>query len=233
MAPDSPDIIILDEIPFTVDEKGLFELLKIKPGSRHAAELTDIFGKACAAARPKAAFAVAPVNDKSDDTVHIAGVRFKNRILAVNLKDAGVAYPFIATCGQELDEWSRGMAGTLHSFWADTIKLLALGCAMGHLEAYLKERLGGSALSSMNPGSLENWPLAEQKTLFEIIGSAATAIGVSLTDKMVLHPLKSVSGIYFISEEGFTNCRLCPRQQCNARRSSYEPGLYMVRYGCG
>lgn len=233
MAAHSPDIIILDEIPFNVDEKGLLEILKVKPGSRHAAKLVGIFDEALTAARPKAAFAVAPVDDKSDDTVHIAGVRFKSRILAVNLKDANMAYPFIATCGQELEKWSSHMSGTLHSFWADTIKLLALGCAMGHLEAYLKERLGGAVLSSMNPGSLEDWPLAEQKPLFGIIGGAAEKIGVSLTEHMVLLPLKSVSGIHFVSEEGFTNCRLCPRQHCDLRREAYEPALYTVRYGCG
>lgn len=233
MTSNPPDLVIHDEIPFTVDEKGFFELLKIRPGSRHAAELADIFNEARTAARPKAAFAVAPVDDKSDDTVSIAGVRFKSRILAVNLKDANVAYPFIATCGQELEKWSSHMSGTLHSFWADTIKLLALGCAMGHLEAYLKERLGSAALSTMNPGSLEDWPLTEQKPLFGIIGGGAEKIGVSLTERMVLLPLKSVSGIHFISEEGFTNCRLCPRQHCDLRRKAYEPALYTVRYGCG
>ena len=232
MTSNPPDLVILDEIPFTVDEKGLLEILKIKPGSRHAAELADIFNEARTAARPKAAFAVAPVDDKAADSIRIAGVGFTSRVLAVNLKDVNVAYPFIATCGQELEKWSSHMSGTLHSFWADTIKLLALGCAMGHLEAYLKERLGGAVLSSMNPGSLEDWPLAEQKPLFGIIGGAAEKIGVSLTGHMVLFPLKSVSGIHFISEEGFTNCRLCPRQHCNARRSPYEPALYTVRYGC-
>jgi hypothetical protein len=230
MAPGSPDIIVLDEIPFTVDEKGLFELFKIRPGSRHTAELTDIFGEACTAARPKATFAVAPVDDKSDDTISIAGVRFKSRILSVNLKDANVAYPFLATCGQELEEWSRHITGTLHSFWADTIKLLALGCAMRHLEAYLKERLGDTALSAMNPGSLEDWPLAEQRPLFDLIGGAAEKIGVCLTEHMVLLPLKSVSGIHFISEEGFTNCRLCPREHCPLRREAYVSGLYTESY---
>lgn len=226
MAPGIPDIIILDEIPFTVEEKGLFELLKVRPGSRHAAELKEIFDKACTTARPKAAFAVVTVDDRSDDTVSVSGVRFKSRILALNLKDASVAYPFIATCGRELEEWSRGMTGTLHSFWADTIMLLALGCVMGHLEAYLKDRIGNASLSSMNPGSLPDWPLEEQRPLFELIGGAAKIIGVGLTEKMVLLPLKSVSGIHFISEEGFTNCRLCPRERCPARREAYRAELY-------
>lgn len=222
----SPDIIILDTIPFIADEKGLFELLKIKPGSRHAAGLAAIFDEAVFAARPKAAFAVAPVDGRSTETVSVAGVGFTSRILAANLKDAVVVYPFVATCGQELEEWSRGISGALQSFWADTIKLLALGCAIGHVDAYLKERIGGAALSSMNPGSLEDWPLAQQRPLFEIIGSDAGKIGVSLTEQMVLKPLKSVSGIQFISGDGFTNCRLCPREKCPARREAYEAEGY-------
>ena len=34
------DRIILDNIPFEVDEKGFAEILKIKPGSRSAVEFS-------------------------------------------------------------------------------------------------------------------------------------------------------------------------------------------------
>jgi len=48
---------------------------------------------------------------------------------------------------------------------------------------------------------------------------------------MVIQPLKSVSGIQFVSEEGFVNCSLCPRENCPGRRADYDAGLYDVRYG--
>jgi len=54
------------------------------------------------------------------------------------------------------------------------------------------------------------------------LGDSAKAIGTRLTEKMVIQPLKSVSGIQFVSEEGFVNCSLCPRQGCPSRRAPYD-----------
>ena len=225
------DRIILDNIPFEVDEKGFAEILKIKPGSRSAAEFSQILGEARHVARPKAAFAVASVDQLTDESVRIGKVTFKSRILKVNLEHAGIVYPFVATCGAEIEDWSKSMNGMLHSFWADNIKMMALGCALSHLDSYLKERLEGAQLSSMNPGSLEDWPIEQQAPLFELLADAAGSIGVSLSRSMVIQPLKSVSGIQFVSEEGFVNCSLCPREDCPGRRADYDAGLYDVRYG--
>jgi hypothetical protein len=160
-----------------------------------------------------------------------AGERFFSRLLHDNLKDAGLIYPYLATCGKELEEWSRSLAGSLHSFWADAVMLMALGCAVNRLEAFLKERLGsGIELSIMNPGSLSDWPLEAQAALFSVLGDAASAIGVELTEKMVIRPLKSVSGVHFVSENTFINCRLCPRRKCPLRRTAYDPGSYAFKY---
>lgn len=224
------DKIILDDIPFEADEKGLAELLRIRPGTKGAADFSAILREACTAARPKAAFAVASADVSGDDSVGIGAVRFTSRILRVNLGKAGVVFPFVATCGTELEEWSSGMSGTLHAFWAENIMLMALGNAVARMEAHLKERLDVPELSTMNPGSLADWPIEEQAPLFALLGEAAQAVGVRLTESLVIRPLKSVSGISFVSEEGFVNCSLCPREGCGSRRAPYDAGLYGERY---
>ncbi|HPI92383.1 MAG TPA: vitamin B12 dependent methionine synthase [Deltaproteobacteria bacterium] len=225
------DRIILDTIPFDADEHGLMELLRIRPGTGNALEFSSILARAKDVARPRAAFGVASADTSGRDEVDIDGVRFQSRVLRVNLDKAGVVFPFIATCGEELEAFSQDMTGMLRSFWADSLMLTALGCAVSALEAHLKERLGGAPLSTMNPGSLEDWPLSEQSSLFRLLGDAAGAVGVRLTEKMVIRPLKSVSGISFVSEERFTNCSLCPRQGCGSRRAPYDAVLYGKRYG--
>ena len=215
--------IILDDIPFEVDEKGLAALLRIQPGSRSSSELSKILQEARLVASPKAAFAAASAHMIKEGTIEIGGIRFTSRLLCANLSNSGIAYPFAATCGTELEEWSRTKGGMLHSFWADSIMLMALGCAVTFLETCLKKRLGeGVSLSSMNPGSLADWPLTEQAALFSLLGDSAEAIGTRLTDKMVIHPLKSVSGIQFASARAFVNCSLCPRQGCPSRRAPYD-----------
>ncbi len=223
--------IILDDIPFIMDAHQCFELLRIKPGSRHELEFADIFEGARAVARPKAAFCVAEVNERGDTCVDIGGVLFESSILRINLEKSPVVFPFVATCGKELDEFAGALGGALHRYWADTIQMLALGTAVNMLEEHLKGRVSPAELSCMNPGSLEDWPLQQQSLMFDLLGNAAQRIGVSLTESYVLIPLKSVTGIQFVTQEKFMNCQLCPRQNCEGRRSPYEAGLYDQRYG--
>jgi len=77
----------------------------------------------------------------------------------------------------------------------------------------------------MNPGSLESWPITQQKELFSLFGNVEELIGVKLTDSCVMFPLKSVSGIYFPTEINFESCQLCPREKCIGRRTPYDPEL--------
>lgn len=223
--------IILDDIPFSVTAKQCFELLRIKPGSRHALEFADLLEEAKAIARPKAAFLAAAVDERGDTHVIIHGVRFDSSILRINLEESPVVFPFVATCGHELNEFTEGLEGTLHLFWADTIKMLALGSAMSMLDEHLKERVSPAELSCMNPGSLEDWPLQQQSPMFDLLGQAPQKIGVSLTESYVLIPLKSVTGVQFVTQEKFMNCRLCPRENCEGRREPYQADLYEKRYG--
>ncbi|HOS98052.1 MAG TPA: vitamin B12 dependent methionine synthase [Deltaproteobacteria bacterium] len=222
--------IILDDIPFEADENGLMELLRIRPGTRNAADFCAILREAGAVARPRAGFGVASPVMAGDDSVEIGQVRFTGRILRVNLEKAGVVFPFVATCGTELEEWSSGLSGTLHAFWAENIMLLALGSAVARLEQHLKDRLGVQEFSTMNPGSLPEWPIEQQAPLFALLGDTVRAMGVRLTDRMVIRPLKSVSGISFVSAEGFVNCALCPRERCPSRRAAYDAALYRIRF---
>jgi hypothetical protein len=222
--------IILDDIPFEADENGLMELLRIRHGTRNAADFCAILREARSVARPKACFGVASPAITGDDSVEIDRVRFASRILRVNLEKAGVVFPFVATCGTGLEEWSSGLNGTLHAFWAENIMLLALGSAVARMEQHLKDLLGVQELSTMNPGSLPDWPIEQQAPLFALLGDAAQAVGTRLTGSLVIRPLKSVSGISFVSAEGFVNCSLCPRDRCPSRRAAYDSGLYRVRF---
>jgi hypothetical protein len=88
-----------------------------------------------------------------------------------------------------------------------------------------------ATLSTMNPGSLADWPLAQQRVLFALLGNTEAAIGVSLTPSLLMTPTKSVSGIAFPTEGSFASCQLCPRKACPNRRAPYDPGLKERKYG--
>ena len=216
------DSIILDHIPFNVDEVALMDILRIRSGSRNAAQFSTLFKEAIEIAVPKAVYAMTEAHILEGDAVEIGGVQFQSPLLCVNLEKAGTVFPFAATCGIELEEWSKKMHSVMHAFWADTIMLMALGCAVNRLEACLKEKVGSEALSSMNPGSLPEWAIEEQANIFALIGEKAATVGIRLTKNMIIRPQKSISGIYFVSENGFCNCSLCPRERCFVRRAPYK-----------
>jgi hypothetical protein len=82
----------------------------------------------------------------------------------------------------------------------------------------------------MNPGSLEDWPITAQPKLFQLLGDPKKSIGVELLDSMLMLPNQTVSGIRFVSEEGFSNCELCPREHCSHRTIPYNPELLTKKY---
>ena len=81
----------------------------------------------------------------------------------------------------------------------------------------------------MNPGSLPDWPISQQRPLFDLVGKAAE-IGVHLTDSYLMRPLKSVSGILFATDVTYENCQLCPVERCPNRRAPYDPTLFDRKY---
>jgi hypothetical protein len=88
--------------------------------------------------------------------------------------------------------------------------------------------LGKTAV--MTPGSIDDWPIQEQKPLFTILGGIEAAIGVRLRDSFMMEPRQSVSGIVFPTAIDFQTCMLCPRQKCPKRRAPYDRNLYEQRF---
>jgi len=222
--------VIIDNIPLDIRAEQLYPILKIQSSSTLARRMDSLLQAAVKHGRPKVAYKLSAVEHEDDHTVLLDKVYFRSKVLQVNLRDCRRAFPFVATCGLELDIWSKTITNTLESFWADTINMLALGIALSAFKKQIAEQFKTSTTSTMNPGSLEDWPLSEQHNLFELLGQACGTIGVRLTQNALMVPLKSVSGIEFESGENFYNCRLCPREKCPGRRAAYDEHLFKMKY---
>ncbi len=222
--------IVLDDIRFETEFETLANRLRVSEGSASAKQLEQLLAEAHTIARPKALYRVAYVESKAEDSVCLDGHWFKSRVLRVNLEDVHRVFPFVATCGRELYAWKTSMDDMLQRFYAETINEAALGAAREALKRHLVDtyRLGRTA--RMNPGSLQDWPITSQRTLFALLGDPEAAIGVHLTESMLMIPQKSVSGIRFATERRFESCQLCPRDVCPNRRAPYEEGLYEAEF---
>jgi hypothetical protein len=222
---------VLDHIPFQVDIPQLFHMLHLEDGSDDAYAARRLIAEAETIARPKALSTVGYIDSKADDAVAVNGVTLTSRVLRVNLEGAQRVFVYVATCGTELEAWGRGKDDIMESFWADGIMLQAVRSAGTALTAFLEAAYRPGRLAHMNPGSLQDWPLREQRPLFSLAGDVEERIGVRLTDSYLMVPAKSVSGLYFPTEETFESCQLCGREVCPNRRAPFDPALFDRKYG--
>ncbi|HPJ22861.1 MAG TPA: vitamin B12 dependent-methionine synthase activation domain-containing protein [Clostridia bacterium] len=189
-------------------------------------ELFDsMIEKAMSIGNAKLAFGEAYITERFDDGVSIDSYRFHCRLMKNNLMEVNRVFPFVATCGRELYEWARGIDDVFIQYWADHIMEVTLRNAIAHLYDTVRTAYGVSKIASMNPGSLDGWPIEQQVELFELLENKNRDLGVELTESFLMVPQKSVSGILFKSKSGYTNCKLCEMVNCPSRRAPFEPGL--------
>jgi hypothetical protein len=222
--------VILRDISFALDLEKLKKRLRIREGSRYGERLADMVVEAEGIAGPKAYYRSAYIEERGEEHVVVDDVRFKSRVLSVNLEGTHRVFPYVATCGQELEVWARDIDDVLLQFWAEAIKEDVLRAAIRALHADMEARYQPGRMAAMNPGSLRDWPIQEQRALFRLLGDPETAIGVRLTESCLMLPNKSVSGLRFPTEVSFENCQLCPREGCPGRRAPYDRALYDRRY---
>jgi hypothetical protein len=218
------DITVHDEIPWAPEATTIARQMQLLPDDREgAAQVAKLIALAADLGRPKALYADCPVDPAGDDAVEICGVRFVSKLLCRNLDKVGRVFPYVATCGRELEEATLLDDDFMTPYIWDAIKADALQAAIRYLQYQLTARYRFPKLAQMNPGSLQDWPLEQQKPLFSVLGDVEAAIGVRLSEDCLMIPVKSVSGIQFPTVVSFENCMLCPRDGCRNRRANYDP----------
>ncbi|MBN1348150.1 vitamin B12 dependent methionine synthase [candidate division KSB1 bacterium] len=219
---------MLADIPFDLKSETLMEQLRIAPGTEDAIQFQEMLRKAQEIARPKAAFAECFVDGKGVDTIKIGGFTFTSRMLRKNLESVERVFPFIATCGHEIDEKIPVEDDFLQEYWKDTIKASLLGSASKFLAKHIdqKFRLGKTATMSPGSGDATVWHIEQQRELFALLGNVKQAIGVRLTDSCLMIPNKTVSGIRFATEKDFRTCQVCHRKDCPSRTAPFDKQLW-------
>ena len=216
--------IYVVEIPFRLNHASVVKRLRLpKSDGRHEAMVSELLERSRAMAHMKAVYRVSRAQVIDRDTVDIGGTRFTSRALSKNLVDQNTVFPFIATVGKELDEFSVPAGNIMRQFCLDGIKTLALVSAVDDLAESLKEKYRLGNVAHMNPGEIEDWPITAQKPLFELFDGAEEQVGVTLTAGGLMKPLKSRSGILFPNDEDFVSCLLCTQKRCPGRRAPYTP----------
>ena len=214
-------IITVSDVDISL--KTLLDTLHVDEDDDSAQAIGAMLDEAVTVARPTAVYCVVPPEVR-DGAVILNGVEIGEPFVHKMLAGSKNVVPYVASCGTEIEQWSKKYdSDFFYQFTADTIKMMCLGPIRERLMAEIKENYfdAGKNISTLNPGSLKEWPITGQIPLFEVLGGVTQDIGVVLSDSLLMYPTKSVSGIVFQSEEAYENCQLCPRENCPGRRAPY------------
>ena len=216
---------IIDHIPVNLEAGDIALRLHIRPDRAGSSHLEELIELARPLIRLRTVYDISYVGAKEAESIEVAGVVFRSGVLRHNLESAQKVFPYIMTIGPELEKTASSLGDLLKQYYLEEIANIVLEEGAAWLTDKLQGRWGFPRLSNLSPGSLEDWPITEQRQLFSLFGDAEKVIGVRLTDHFLMLPRKSISGILFPSEEGFTACQLCPRDNCPSRRAGYDEGL--------
>ena len=191
---------VLEHIPLSEDIAKSKKNTHIGDISSMSERMDELYADAAKVAAPKAIYAAVTVNGIDGDTVTLASTQFKSKILSKNLNGVSRVFAYAATCGTELEEWSKQFTDPIDRFLSDSIKEIILHTAMDYLFQNISETYHLTKSARMSPGSHPDWSVLEQAHLLSLIGDVQQLIGVTVTPTSLLVPMKSVSGILYATE---------------------------------
>ena len=215
---------ILDDIPVTLELRHIKHRLGVREETG-LERVQNLLERAKPLISPRALYRVCYIEKRPADGLLINGRPFKSRVLHKNCKGVKRVFPFVVTIGGDLESSVEACTDLVDKYYLDRIGTVALGMARTSLERHLQSIYALGGMSHMNPGSLADWPIEEQRPLFALLGDTEKAIGVRLGENLFMTPKKSVSGIFFPTEVRFESCQLCPRDRCEGRRAAYSETL--------
>jgi hypothetical protein len=211
--------------PFNPSFKKFARLIHLDSYPEAEGEARELFDAARRRLIPKSVFCTAFIEEREVlyEGVHITarGVPFCGKVLT-ELADVHRVFPYIITCGNEMENYDLSGLDMLAPFWLDTLKTMALGAARLYTISQIQERLGLGKLNSVNPGSgnVDIWPVQELRGIFSLLDNGDPA-GVFLTESSLMIPNKTISGLLYESEKSFTSCQYCEREHCPGRKEEF------------
>jgi len=212
----------LFDIPVKLNSKKVENVLRLKKLRGVSTDAEKIIDEVIPLIKARASYRVCYITKKGKDWIQLEDRRFSSRILRDNVRDIKRVFPYIITIGDGVESRVRNETELLKQYFLETVADMALIQARVHLISRLKKKYRIKRLSNMSPGSLKDWPITEQRPLFDLMEEGSTKIQVQLTETMLMLPRKSLSGIYFPAEKDFISCQLCSRKNCSGRIAEFD-----------
>lgn len=213
---------VVTGMDFEMDASQIQKRLGLSEESGEWPEVQGLMSEIERIFEPQLAYRACYIQDKGEETVSIEDITFSSKVLRRNLEDVQRVFPFVVTLGPRVDELLQGEDDFLRQYYLDVIANVALQDVIKSACASLQDEHHIEQLSYMNPGSLQDWPLEQQRPLFRLLGDVEETIGVRLASSLLMYPSKTESGMFFPTEVTFFNCQLCPNENCPSRKAAFD-----------
>lgn len=191
---------VFENFDTTLDHQAMIAKMRLKPGTKRAEDFTEMLKAAELVARPRAGVISCQPVMLETNHIRLGDTVFVSELLWEKIREEKEVYPYLITCGTELDAWAKGFDG-IGQYWADEIMLRVLLNAQKQMVEKVAELSRHQRLSRVNPGFKRTWPITDQKPFFELLGELPERLGVILTSTFLMDPAKSSTGIMFQSDE--------------------------------
>jgi hypothetical protein len=194
------------------------------PAPRLAEQIAGVVAEAIACIRPRGVYAVYDVAARTEHSLNLAESIISGNI-GEYLAEASRVGVFAVTVGEEVSQLSEAAAKKGDAFAAlvmDAVGSWAAEAAAEALMLRIRGHLrGGEELTLRYSPGYCGMEIGQQQKLFELV--QAEAIGVKLMPSMLMHPLKSISGLVGLAPKEAVSryrspCDLCARTGCHMRR---------------
>lgn len=216
------EYFLYPKIPLWPHIDYMAKKLCINSQNQEMKRLKELIGQAEELACPKSVYRPEFIEKRGPDFLEFKGYKLKSKILQSKTQETNRVFAFVASCGNELYDWVYKKTDYVDQYYGQTILEKTLRETILSLQYEIQERFNISQLSQLQPGSLEDWPIQEQGTIFNLLENGSKQIGVSLTSSLLMIPPQSLSGLFFHTQEPFVSCQLCPIKDCPDRQALYQ-----------
>ncbi len=216
--------ILVDHISCEIAKEDVLARFGMPPDHAFGAAVEEVIEEMKGVANAKLLYGKARVERWSETSVTVDGIDFHGKDLASRLKGVETVFPFLCTCGTEINDFAWGCKDLVKMLYIDAVMHFYLREAFLVLADKVDNALCAHSYS-MAPGSFEDWPLTEQKPLFELLNEGE-GTGVTLSESCIMEPAKSVTGFRFYRPDQPKDCCRCFYRDCGERECEFQVSAF-------
>jgi len=196
------------------------------PSARIGSLINEYVDNVCHLIEPSYSYVIRRIESVEGSRVVIEGsVTFRSKVIARLLKHSEKVAVFLVTIGNRLEEMVCHLAEDRLVLQAAVLDAIGSGAAETVAD-FVQDRISevasaqGLCISQrFSPGYCD-WKIGQQKMVFRAMNGDFA--GVRLTERCLMLPQKSMSGIIGIGQcnnvENYNPCKSCRKRDCAGRR---------------